>query len=480
MAISISVSGTQLYISGLTSGHNYAFRIYYKTPDSSTWDSDRRPATGTLPVYSTTYGYNFNSLLSESGIYRFYVNVWDATTSTNTETSTVTYSYGDEVSIRAECGTGVQSYTISCDGTSKLVRASVGYTFMTVASGRTVIISKVTPVTNYGSPYSLHYNTKNDPNGWYGPITFTASTMVENTSYDRHLRVTAAMNEVYPYTQKVYIDCEFYSSTENIYNTESTIAIGDLSLYTKYSANYDFDYATVGSSTIKRNQYYNAPLNLNSNTDICLYFTSPPAPVKPTITRITATQNTATVYWDANGGAGGNDGYWVLYYGVSTSSMSSIRLTDDSVAATITGLQADTTYVFYIRHYVSGDYLQSSSMSATTKSAISYFAWTSNDSLKIQAGQPVTNLTASAWNNLINKVSACGGSTGSIPRATAGSQITAEHFNQMRNAIAGLSGSGSVASSVSAGSTKMRATLFANATTALKEAINRAISTKNG
>lgn len=221
-------------------------------------------------------------------------------------------------------------------------------------------------------------------------------------------------------------------------------------------------------------------LSLNVNTDIYLYFKSKPAPVKPTITRITTTQNSAKVYWDANGGLGGNTGYWLLYYGVSTSSMRSVRLTDDSVVATVTGLQADTTYIFYIRHYVSGDYLQSSSMSATTSSAIGYFAWTNDDATKIQAGQPVTNLTATAWNNLINKVSACGGSTGSIPRATAGSTITAEHFNQMRNAISGLPGSGSVASSVTSGSTKMRATLFANATTALKEAINRAISTKNG
>lgn len=480
MAISISVSGTQLYISGLTSGHKYAFRIYYKTPDSSGYSSERRPASGEVTVNSTIYTYNFSSLLSESGTYRFYVNVWDGTTSTNTETSTVTYSYGDEVSIRAECGDGVQSYTISCDGASKLVRATSGYTYMTIDSGRTVIISNVTPVDGYDSPYSLYYNTKYSPTGWDGPISFTSSTMVESTTFDRRLRVTASMKELYPYTQKVFIDGEFYSSTVNNYYTESAVTIGDLSLYTKYVANYDFDYATVGSSTIKRNQYYNAPLNLNSNTDICLYFTSPPAPVKPTITRIATTQNSATVYWDANGGVGGNDGYWVLYYGVSTSSMSSVRLTDDSVAATINGLQADTTYVFYIRHYVSGDYLQSSSMSATTKTVIGYFAWTSDDSSKIQAGQPVTNLTASAWNNLISKVSACGGSTSSIPRATAGSQITAEHFNQMRNAIAGLSGSGAVASSVSAGSTKMRATLFANATTALKEAINRAISTKNG
>lgn len=454
---------------GCVASHTYSIQVY---GNGSWWDK----VTGLSG--STSYTRSFSVDTGDS----YSARLWDTTILGVGATGTIPEwtPEVETISVRAECGDGVVSFRMSCDDTSKLVRATSGYTFMTVDSGRSVLISDVTPVDGYSYPYFLYYNTKSSSTGWDGPIKFTTSTTVTSTSYDRRLRVTATQNEVYPYTQKVYIDGEFYSSTVNNYYTESTITIGDLSLYTKYSANYDFDYATVGSSTIKRNQYYNAPLNLNSNTDICLYFTSPPAPVKPTITRIATTQNTATVYWDANGGTGGNDGYWVLYYGISTSSMSSVRLTDDSVAATITDLQADTTYVFYIRHYVSGDYLQSSSMSATTKSAISYFAWTSNDSSKIQAGQPVTNLTASAWNNLINKVSACGGSTGSIPRATAGSQITAEHFNQMRNAIAGLSGSGSVASSVSAGSTKMRATLFANATTALKEAINRAISTKNG
>lgn len=449
--------------------HTYSIQVY---GNGSWWDK----VTGLSG--STSYTRSFSVDTGDS--YR--ARLWDTTILGVGATGTIPEwtPEVETISVRAECGDGVASFTISCNGASKLVRATSGYTYMTVDSGSSVSISNVTPVDGYSYPYFLYYNTQSSPTGWDGPIRFTTSTVVTSTSFDRRLRVTASMESLYPYTQKVYIDGSYYSSTTNNYYTESTVTIGDLSLYTKYIADYDFDYATVGSSTIKRNQYYNAPLSLNANTDIYLYFTSKPAPVKPTITRITTTQNSANVYWNANGGIGGSTGYWVLYYGVSTSSMTSVRLTDDSTAATVTGLQADTTYIFYIRHYVSGDYLQSSSMNATTSSAIGYFAWTNDDATKIQAGQPVTNLTATAWNNLISKVSACGGSTGSIPRATAGTQITAEHFNQMRNAISGLSGSGSVASSVTSGSTKMRAALFANATTALKEAINRAISTKNG
>lgn len=454
---------------GCVASHTYSIQVY---GNGSWWDK----VTGLSG--STSYTRSFSVDTGDS--YR--ARLWDATILGGVDEETIPEwtPEVESISIRAECGDGVESFTISCNGASKLVRATSGYTYMTVDSGSSVSISDVTPADGYSYPYFLYYNTQSSPTGWDGPIRFTTRTVVTSTSYDRRLRVTASMESLYPYTQKVYIDGSYYSSASNKYYTESTVTIGDLSLYAKYVADYDFDYATVGSSTIKRNQYYNAPLSLNSNTDICLYFTSKPAPVKPTITQITGKRKSVVLRWSSNGGEGGSIGYWVLYYGVSTSSMTSVRLTDDSVAVTVTNLQAGTNYIFYIRHYVSGEYLQSNSMTALTLADISAFSWTSNDTVKIQAGQPVTNLTATAWNNLISKVSACGGSTGSIPRATVGAQITAEHFNQMRNAISGLSGSGSVASSVSSGSTKMRATLFANASTALKEAINRAISTTNG
>ena len=127
----------------------------------------------------------------------------------------------------------------------------------------------------------------------------------------------------------------------------------------------------------------------------------------------------------------------------------------------------------------SSDKANSDYATAATKSAIEYFAWTSNDTANIKAGQPIKNITASAWQNLIAKVAACGGSTASIPSASSGTRITANHFNQMRNAISNLTGAGSVVSSVTSGTSRILATLFANASTALKEAINRAISAKN-
>lgn len=114
-------------------------------------------------------------------------------------------------------------------------------------------------------------------------------------------------------------------------------------------------------------------------------------------------------------------------------------------------------------------------MITATKKAIPYFSWTDDDATKIAPGQPVRNITASAWNDLISKISACGGDSSSVYTAYPGSTITANHFKSMRNGISGLAGAGDVPPDVTAGTSKILASLFIG----LKNAINRAISYKN-
>ena len=65
----------------------------------------------------------------------------------------------------------------------------------------------------------------------------------------------------------------------------------------------------------------------------------------------------------------------------------------------------------------------------------------------------------------------------SFTTAYAGQTITAAIYNEAANAIGNLAGAGSV-STVSEG-TKLEATYFANSYSALKEALNRAISSYN-
>ena len=94
----------------------------------------------------------------------------------------------------------------------------------------------------------------------------------------------------------------------------------------------------------------------------------------------------------------------------------------------------------------------------------------------------MSNITAYAWNNLaalVNQIRKANGyGTVTIPTVASGSQITASLFNTMRGYIAGLTGAGSVTGNVASGSI-IYAAYFANSTSALKEAVNRAAAAAN-
>lgn len=202
-------------------------------------------------------------------------------------------------------------------------------------------------------------------------------------------------------------------------------------------------------------------------------------PVKPTIINVTTTATSATVYWGKNSGT---DGEWRLYYGTSTSSLQLYGAISSS-PVTVSGLNAGTPYYFVVRNWVSaGSYADSDSYRAVTKSNVGAFSWTSSDGTLIASGKPVTNITASAWNNLaslVNQIRAANGyGAVSIPTVVSGSQITASLFNVMRGYIAGLNGAGSVTGNVAPGSI-IYAAYFANSTSALKEAVNRAAAAAN-
>lgn len=334
-----------------------------------------------------------------------------------------------------------------------------------------VRISDLAAYTAYADAYDFQYAKVGDSSVEYASYSLINLTQGSMTYISLYF-----VKKLYPYTIYIYIDGTAGPTTTNTTNTESSVLISSLPAYINYAADYDFQYATVVGLSGQYNADSRITLTSGSTTGIRLYFKSKIRSVEPIISSVTTTSTTATINWSKNGGT---EGVWIIYYGLSSASMASGGYVTSS-PATITGLTPGKTYIFYIQNYVSSsDKANSNSVTAATNEAIGYFAWTNDDATNIQTGQPVTNLTASAWQNLIAKVAACGGSTGSIPTASSGTKITANHFNQMRNAISGLTGAGSVASSVTSGESKVLASLFANATTALKEAINRAISAKN-
>ena len=248
--------------------------------------------------------------------------------------------------------------------------------------------------------------------------------------------------------------------------------------YQTYSELYDFQYFRLSSDNYKTNYSAGTGITISEGLEVHAYYKSRIAPVAPTITSVTTTKNSATVYWASNGGDG-STGYWTLFYRTATGAYVSYGNIGSS-PVTIPGLSPGTTYYFKVRHTVNGSYLDSADASATTQALIASFAWTSNDGYYIAAGQPISYITAAAWNTLRQRVADCGGTAASVPAATEGAALSTNHFNQMRAAIAALSGAGTVTPAVVVSELPAyRAAQFANDNAALKEAINRAITAKN-
>lgn len=484
------------YISGLTPSTAYQCKVEIYNPGGSkvaeagyirvvTLDPDPQPVTVTIYNYldgsntlvngSFTGDINNTFYISAPGTqYQTYSQQYEFQYFTlSTQNYNTTHDASYPITIKA--GLIVRAYykSISYPYTAyvyidgSLVRTAQN----TTNTESKVRISELAAYTAYADAYDFQYAKVKGSSVEYASYSLIDLTQGSMTYISLYF-----VKKLYPYTIYIYIDGTAGPTTTNTTNTESSVLISSLPAYINYAADYDFQYATVVGLSGQYNADSRITLTSGSTTGIRLYFKSKIRSVEPIISSVTTTSTTATINWSKNGGT---EGVWVIYYGLSSASMASGGYVTSS-PATITGLTPGKTYIFYIQNYVSSsDKANSNSVTAATNEAIGYFAWTNDDATNIQSGQPVTNLTASAWQNLIAKVAACGGSTGSIPTASSGTKITANHFNQMRNAISGLTGAGSVASSVTSGTSKVLASLFANATTALKEAINRAISAKN-
>lgn len=378
------------------------------------------------------------------------------------------------------CDTGVSSYKITAStGESVTVSSSsTGISSIKFEAGKTVTIHEVQVMSGYKIPYLLSQNSSSDPYGWYGPTKFTGSYTSLDVTYDRRIKVGATLTLYYPYKQVVYIDGVYTEEETRSDNTNNQVTIANLALYQRYirySSDYEFQYARVGSSPTQYASYETVTLTASTTTTIYLYIQRKNRSVAPVVSGVSVTRRSASISWSKNGGQYGS---WVLYYGISESSMQSTAVT--SSPAVVSGLSPGQTYIFYVQNYVSvSDSKNSNSVSSTTLSLIGEFAWTSSDATYIVKGQPVKNLTASAWSTLIGKVAICGGTTSAIPSASAGTRIMAAHFNQMRAAIMSLSGSGGIAEAVSSNITSIQATMFANDSTSLKNAVNRAIAYQN-
>ena len=385
-----------------------------------------------------------------------------------------------QTTIYCRCYDGsVNSFRLSDQYGSRLMDvSSTGWQSCKVDYGSAVQIGLVSPASGYESPYTLWYNSS-ESSSTDNTSQFTSVKDIDVTTYTRYFAVSASKS-VYAYTQYVYVDNSQLTSSSNTTNTDSSVQIASLSGYSNYNNSYNFIEATADGSTYTSSLSY-IPLSSSQTTIIRIYFET--KAVIPSLSVSSHTTTTATLSWSKNGGTNGS---WTIYYGPSSNPQAyslSITSGSNSGSSTITGLSPGTTYSFVLRNYISSSsYGDSSTQTVTTNSAISSFAWTSSDSTAIISGKPASNITASAWNTLASKVNSVRAANGysnvSIPSVTSGATLTASAFNTMCSYIGGLTGAGSVVSGVSAGGIVF-ATYFANSTTDLKSAINRAISSAN-
>lgn len=463
-----SISGTVLNVSGLTVGQQYAMMLYCLYPGNTSYVAlVRQPSSGTVAAGTTTWSFNISSYVGNAGTYQFYVHIYAPGQSPqNTDTNVVSYTTQPQT-------VKVMIYNFLDDSTQLVSGSYTGY-----PGGIFYITYSGTQYQTYSVTYEFQYFGLSS-DGFQG--AYSASTGI--TISDGLVVYAYYKTRLAPVTPTVtQVTADANSATVYWAANGGDGTSGYWTLFYRTATGADISYGNIGSSPVTvtglspgTTYYFKVRHTVNgSYLDSSYVSATTLAPVSPTITSVTTTKDSATVYWSSNGGAAG---YWTLFYQMGTGAYVSYGNISSS-PVTITGLTAGTTYYFMVRHTLGGTYADSTSVSATTKNPIALFYWTSDDSSKIKAGELITNITASAWSNLISKIAACGGSTASIPTATSGGKLTAEHFNQMRNAISGLTGAGTVVSAVTKG-TKILATMFANSTTALKESINRAINTKN-
>lgn len=117
-----------------------------------------------------------------------------------------------------------------------------------------------------------------------------------------------------------------------------------------------------------------------------------------------------------------------------------------------------------------------------TKSAIDLFYWQNAtwDAANIKKGQPISNLTAGRWNNLLAKIKELAeaeGGSAPYTGVSSGATIYAATFNAARSAISNRTGYGTLPSTQEKGD-EVKAALF-EGSGSLKSALNAAINHYN-
>lgn len=216
---------------------------------------------------------------------------------------------------------------------------------------------------------------------------------------------------------------------------------------------------------------------LSGTADRTLYAHWSEDTAAPTISYLSHTDVSITISLNRNGAMSGS---WIVETSRSSSFNSIIAsqtITSTSQASiTISGLSQNTTYYVRVRHVNGTASATSNILTASTR--ISQFQWTTSDATMVVTGMNFADvITASKWNDLIDRVEWCRarkGLTGAgMTDVNIGAEMTASTFNAMRNAIAAMTST--IVATKSRGE-EIKASYFANDASSLKTAINAVIS----
>lgn len=497
-------------VTGLSSPFNTTYYTYVGIASAPVQYQQPFPPSGLMAARQATSNYNYTYTTTYTqnvspGVYHLYaftVDTQNRCYPINANPESVTVYSAPTYSVTLSCGTGVSAFTTNISQVGTIT----SQTTKSGVSAGTYTIATVTPKAGYTEPYIMYYNIASQPGSYAGSKEFTIGNgnTFSVTDYDRLIQIAATPEpEYYYYKCSVHID-GYATTTQLIETTSKNVLISELKA--TYAPNYIVTEVEANGYTVNPGvdsvSIYSSRNNPSNYTQFDLYCIH--AAVTPTIQYVSASPTTITVKWGKNGGT---EGRWYILYDTAPTTWSSnyqsphVEVTSPG-NFTITGL-----------NYKSGYYISCVNMSGTTVMqsddiyvdrggggggggggrTIQPFAWTANDDQYIRAGQPITNLKASAWNSLLDKMAEVCNVNGQIIadingqwagklRVSSGEAVGKIKFNALVSDLAQMYGTGNVVDPVGDGYQVIKATYFANDLKYfedIKSAINRAINAIN-
>ena len=470
----------------------------FTIPSGSTFGGWGTSSSSTSSSYTagSSYSINANASLELYAIWQYSYQITyykndgsgaSKTFSTNTGTSSSqSYTIPDPVEDLGWTRTGYYFQGWFNNSTTTGTQYLVGSTYKT--SSDKSIYAHWQP-----NSYTIYFNGNGATSGSMSSMScyYGSTYKLNSNAYKRVYTLTYNKNYTGASSSDVSVPCTFlyWSCNNSTYRDGASVSnltsingdsvtmyaqweYGSVTLPTLIRSGYKFEgwYTSSGSYIGAGGSSYTV------KSDQTIYAHWKEDVISPTISNVSHTDTTITISLNRNNATTGS---WIIEASLSnfgTVVYTATITSTTQTTITLTGLTPETTYYIRARHVNGGVSASSNVISATTRT--STFQWTSDDSVYVIKSAVFTDaITATKWNELIEKVNWCrrrkGLSTVLLNDAIRGQPILATNFTAMRNAIADMH---TVTPARSAGD-EILATYFANSDTSLKSAINAVITT---